>query len=350
MKKGCLRVCVPFADLRKEPADRSSGYERDSLQQTQVLHNELLDLIDEQSEWYFVEAPEQIRTDAHGNTGGYPGWVRKSAVVEADSGSDYNAVVSQLCALLSSEPFHEGVVLGRLPLGSRLSVEANNDTADWLITRLPNGTGWIPAAHVNTHPVVSNEQLRENLIRTAELFIGLPYLWGGRSTCPTEAASHRAQGARHKAQGTGHMAQFSTKDTNSLPPLSFNLYPGSTAGAVYGVDCSGFTNLVYRAHFIDIPRDAADQAAVCARITADMLKPADLIFVSAQKASEEIVHVMLSLGGEEFIEAAETGSLVRRCTFKEKYGFTAGELIEKQFKVDGRDISFGSILKQRTTK
>jgi hypothetical protein len=59
---------------------------------------------------------------------------------------------------------------------------------------------------------------------------------------------------------------------------------------------------------------------------------------------------MLSLGGEEFIEAAETGSLVRRCTFQEKYGFTTRELIKKQLKVNGREISFGSVLDDQVMK
>ncbi len=310
MKNRCLRVCVPVADLRKRPVDRSYLDERDALQETQVLCNEVLNLVDTRDKWCFVEASEQIRIDASGTTRGYPGWIRKSAVVEVGSEPVYNAVVKKVRTTVRAEPSHEGAILEKLPLGVRLTVEENGDTPDWTRMQLSKDVrAWICTDHIRTlSDIRSEEQVRENLVNTAELFIGMPYLWGGRSTCVTEDAER-------------------------------------TGGAVCGVDCSGLTNLVYRANLIDVPRDAADQARVCAHITFDMLKRADLVFVSAEGVPGQIVHVMLSLGGEEFIEAAETGSFVRCCTFEEKYGFTTSELRVQHWNVSGREISFGSVLR-----
>lgn len=94
----------------------------------------------------------------------------------------------------------------------------------------------------------------------------------------------------------------------------------------------------------DIPRDAHDQWRVSTEIACDALAPADLIFVSAEEAFDEITHVMIYLAGEEFIEASETGSVVTINTFKKKFGLTLREAVRQDLIVNNRQMHFGSIM------
>jgi len=111
-----------------------------------------------------------------------------------------------------------------------------------------------------------------------------------------------------------------------------------------GVDCSGLTNLVYRVNMIDVPRDARDQWCAFTPVACDGLEPGDAIFVSAEEAHDQIVHVMLYLGGEEFIEAVETGKFVSVNTFKNKYGLILHEIADQGCIVNKRKMYFASLL------
>ena len=67
-------------------------------------------------------------------------------------------------------------------------------------------------------------------------------------------------------------------------------------------DCSGFTQTVFRANGIQLPRDARQQAMLGETIDAaedfSNVKPADLLFFGSGK---RITHVGISLGGYDFI-------------------------------------------------
>ena len=77
----------------------------------------------------------------------------------------------------------------------------------------------------------------------------------------------------------------------------------------FGVDCSGFTELVYGSFGVTIPRDAADQATVGARVaTRGALRAGDLVFF--RNAAGAIHHVGLSIGDGTMIHAPSTGSSV----------------------------------------
>ena len=67
-------------------------------------------------------------------------------------------------------------------------------------------------------------------------------------------------------------------------------------------------------------------------------------FCIVKKTYDKITHVMMHLGGEKFIEASETGSVVSINTFKKKFGLTLHEAEKQGFIVNERRISFGSIL------
>ena len=93
-------------------------------------------------------------------------------------------------------------------------------------------------------------------LKTAQAFIGVPYLWGG---------------------------------TTAL-----------------GLDCSGFVQQVYRLNGLALPRDADQQAVLGRRV--EKARAGDLMFFGA----ERVTHVALATSATEFIHASMDGGVVER--------------------------------------
>lgn len=94
--------------------------------------------------------------------------------------------------------------------------------------------------------------VRDSIVKLAKQFINVPYLWGGRS--------------------------------------------------FFGIDCSGFTQLVYKVHGINILRDAYQQADLGS--TRDFLEeaePGDLAFFENEEG--RIIHVGIVLESNQIIHA-----------------------------------------------
>jgi len=129
----------------------------------------------------------------------------------------------------------------------------------WYQVELPDGrVGFIQSNFVTTEDKFNNDTKFESvdkLLRTAYRFIGLPYLWGGRST---------------KA-----------------------------------FDCSGFTQTVFKLNGIQLPRDANMQVKVGTEVPIDdslkNLKPGDLVFFG--RDIDHIYHVGIYIGGDQFIHS-----------------------------------------------
>lgn len=105
-------------------------------------------------------------------------------------------------------------------------------------------------------PVVASKRShdkRESLALTAKEFINIPYLWGGKS--------------------------------------------------FFGVDCSGFTQLVFKVNDIKLPRDAYQQAEVGSLLTfVEETKPGDLAFF--ENSEGKIIHVGIMLDDQKIIHAS----------------------------------------------
>ena len=104
-------------------------------------------------------------------------------------------------------------------------------------------------ARIASAAVAPLAHTRADLVRTAEQFLGLHYLWGGLSA--------------------------------------------------WGYDCSGLTWAVYRAHGITIPRDADAQFAAGRPIALSQLEPGDLLFYERPIVG----HVTMYIGNGMMIEA-----------------------------------------------
>lgn len=134
-------------------------------------------------------------------------------------------------------------------------LEAIDDAAGnnqrWLEVRLPDGrTAWIQRSDVLRDP---KPLTIEESIALAKRFLGLPYLWGGRSS--------------------------------------------------FGYDCSGFTQMLVRSRGIIMPRDADLQAAWNGVQAIDRkdLQAGDLLFFGS--APDKITHTAMYIGNGEFIHA-----------------------------------------------
>jgi gamma-D-glutamyl-L-lysine dipeptidyl-peptidase len=129
--------------------------------------------------------------------------------------------------------------------------DAPGNNQRWLEVRLPDGrTAWIQRSDFIRDP---KPLTIEESIELAKRFLGLPYLWGGRSS--------------------------------------------------FGYDCSGFTQMLVRSRGIIMPRDADLQAAWSGMQVIDRedLRAGDLLFFGS--GPDKITHTAMYIGNGEFIHA-----------------------------------------------
>lgn len=103
--------------------------------------------------------------------------------------------------------------------------------------------------------------LREALVKTAQDFIGVRYLWGGTSS-----------------------------ET--------------------GFDCSGLTMTVYQLNGLNLPRKSTRQFEVGSPVSSSKLQKGDLVFFAA-KGKNKVSHVGVYIGDGEFIHASSRGKKIR---------------------------------------
>lgn len=133
--------------------------------------------------------------------------------------------------------------------------DAPGNNQRWLEVRLPDGRmAWIQRSDIVRDP---QPLTIEQSIELAKRFLGLPYLWGGRSS--------------------------------------------------FGYDCSGFTQMLVRSRGINMPRDADLQAAWDGVQSIDRkdLQAGDLLFFG--ESVNTISHTGMYIGGGDFIHDTTHG-------------------------------------------
>jgi len=103
--------------------------------------------------------------------------------------------------------------------------------------------------------------LREELVNTAQGFLGVPYLWGGQD--------------KKK-----------------------------------GFDCSGLMMVSYRQNGLNLPRNSRVQYQAGRRVSKKQLQKGDLVFF-ATKGGTRVTHVGMYAGNNRFIHAPRTGKTVQ---------------------------------------
>ncbi|WP_245803973.1 C40 family peptidase [Geothermobacter hydrogeniphilus] len=111
--------------------------------------------------------------------------------------------------------------------------------------------------------------LRNELVRTARRFLGVPYRWGGED--------------RKR-----------------------------------GFDCSGLTMVCYRLNGLNLPRNSRMQYRAGRAVGRRQLHKGDLVFF-ATHGGKRVTHVGIYAGGDKFIHAPRTGKTVRYASLSNAY-------------------------------
>ena len=220
--------------------------------QTQALYGQPVDIIGRRGGWDEVAVPGQPTPK---NPLGYPGWVPKVQLVSAPG---YGRLLASRPSVLVSR-VRTGW-LDRTPAGGR-SLPVSFATRLPLLARAPGayevatpsgGPRWLPAAGATVSSPGGPAPSGAAIAATAKMFLGVPYLWAGRSG--------------------------------------------------YAFDCSGFTSELYQAYGLTIPRDAGPQArgGGATRVSRARLRPGDILFYAS---GGSIYHDALYIGGGRAIEA-----------------------------------------------
>ena len=292
--KPLMAVNVSLTDLRSQPHTVAAPVIHDPLEETQLLYGELVTVVKTQEGWSYVEAIEQPERTHENRWQGYPGWVPTSALTLWQPLMTPTIIVTERWAPTWRDSYRTTSAPWHFSLGTRLRA---TDMAGqlWKVELLNGETVWM--LHKDAQPLgelmaLPNLEKRRAILRHAQLFLGDPYYWGGRSPHTTTLNDQ-----------------------------------------VTGVDCSGLVNLAYRAAGVDIPRDAHEQFLRAKPVKA--VQPGDLIFLSERHNPKHISHVMLYAGDGEVIEAPGTGLAVRRIALKQRLGqsldwLAPGAVVEDQ--------------------
>ncbi len=216
-----------YIPMRLEPYSRSEMV-------SQLVFGEMYTILDEfGKDWYYVKSMDD----------GYEGWISIAApsYVNDDFIEKFNDETPVYCASLIAQAGSEKryVYTGfgsRLPLFSDYSFELPGESFSF-----------------RGEFVIGDGKLTdEKWISLAMSLLGLPYLWGGKSS--------------------------------------------------FGLDCSGFIQLLFKLKKVNLPRDAWQQSELGAEVAFGHHKPGDVAFFS--NAQQKITHVGLVLSDQKIIHAS----------------------------------------------
>ena len=233
-------VNVSVTPMREEPRHSSQMVD-------QAIMGNIVRLLKSDNSWYLA----QTHYD-------YVGWINKSGLfVTNESGkNDWQKKADKsftgLQNLILSEPDDNSLPISDIVLNNVVISEPYDK--NWSLIHLPDGReGYLKSKSLRYFNTKNQNSIHSgDIISDAKKMMGTPYLWGGNST--------------------------------------------------KGNDCSGFTQTVFKANNIQIPRDARQQALIGTPILPSQdwsnILPGDLLFFGRE---DKVTHVGISLGQKDFI-------------------------------------------------
>ena len=177
---------------------------------------------------------------------GYKGWIPNFYLTESPAKFTNSLTITNRYAPVSPQQGKNGIVLAMLSFGTIVPV-LEKTSGYSKIQLFKKNTGFIPPQENVT------SQKRDIIIKLAKYLIGVPYLWGGKSS--------------------------------------------------FGYDCSGFVQMVMKTAGISLARDTGEQIQKegLEEISINEAQPGDLIFFSENNC---INHVGFSLAGSKIIHCS----------------------------------------------
>ena len=225
---------------------------------TQILMGRIVRIWKGTRHWFYVQSPD-----------GYLSWIENGSFVpctrqQADAWTNSSLlIVTAFDERALEKPRIDSESVSDVVMGDL--VKRTGEKKDWFSVELPDGrTGFVlkKAAQDYKAWLQTRRPTAENIEKTARLFLGRPYLWGGNSP--------------------------------------------------KGLDCSGFCKLTFLMNGIELNRNASEQVRQGAEVSLDpefsKLKKGDLLFFGwgrSYEGPEWINHVAIYLGNKSFIQSAE---------------------------------------------
>lgn len=245
-------VTLSVANLRSEPKHSSEL-------STQALMGTVLRVWEQQGDFYLVQTPDD-----------YLGWMDNGGFVPTDTAMLNQYLASQRLMVITSfdfiyqQPSFASQKVSDLVAGNLLQ-SAGDATDGFVPVVLPDGrTGFVASSSVMPFEqwLDRPEPNADAVIAAGLEMMGRPYLWGG------------------------------------------------TSGK--GMDCSGFTKMVYFLNGVQLPRDASQQVHAGLLLEKDTTlktyQPGDLLFFGREatpEAKERIWHVAIYLGNGKILHASD---------------------------------------------
>ncbi len=221
-------------------------------QMSQLLNGWPVEVLLEEGRWCFVRQAD-----------GYLGWAYRPYLAEVAAPASTHIIYAPE-ALLRDAPFTEAPAIQRILGGTAVTAQIKGAWAYVTLAGDPTAplrsplTGWAPAAELRALAALPADEAsrRKQIVDDAARFVGVPYLWGGCTA--------------------------------------------------FGIDCSGYAQLLHRLAGVTIPRDA-DQQFEAGKPVEAPYRPGDLLFFGEGDATtRKITHVGVSLGGWRIIHSSRS--------------------------------------------
>jgi gamma-D-glutamyl-L-lysine dipeptidyl-peptidase len=223
---------------------------------TQALYGQEVVILKSSGNWHEIAVKDQYTPK---NKAGYPGWVPKSHVTEITT--DYKdchiAIIDTNTATLYNEPKK---VNNYMDISYTTILPIIKEEGEWLHVQTPaNGVKYLRKqdAKVVKNFAAIPKPTQKDIVDSAKMFLGLPYVWSGISG--------------------------------------------------FGFDCSGLIHSVYKNNGIMIPRDSSIQAVNGTPVARKNMQPGDLMFFAYNQGKGKVFHVSMYIGNGQMIHSPNSG-------------------------------------------